>query len=67
MHTPLLPFTLKPTPPAPLLNAHTDLDGTAFGNEYATHKWSPQQLAEAERGLLRFVNYAIPGVNTPML
>jgi hypothetical protein len=47
----------------------SDLDGTAFPRTgtYGAHPWSLQQLAEHERGLLRFVEYAIPGVNTPML
>ena len=47
----------------------SDLDGTAFphAGKYGEHPWSPARLAEAERSLLRFVEYAIPGVNTPML
>ena len=47
----------------------SDIDGTAFPNvgRYSAHAWSPQQLAEAPRSLLRFVDYSIPGVNTPML
>jgi len=47
----------------------SDLDGTAFPHTgtYGEHAWSLQRLADAERSLLRFVEYAIPGVNTPML
>ena len=47
----------------------SDIDGTAFPNagQWGEHPWSLQRLAEAERSLLRFVDYAIPGVNSPML
>ena len=47
----------------------SDIDGTAFPNagQWGEHPWAPSRLAEAERSLLRFVEYAIPGVNTPML
>jgi len=47
----------------------SDLDGTAFpqSGKYGEHPWSLQRIADAERSLLRFVEYAIPGVNTPML
>ena len=46
----------------------SDIDGTAFPKvgTYAAHAWSPQQLAEGPRSLLRFVDYSIPGVNTPV-
>ena len=47
----------------------SDLEGTAFpdGHEYGEHPWSPASLAQAASGLLRLVDYSIPGVNTPML
>jgi len=47
----------------------SDIEGTAFPGmgEYGEHKWSLQRLADHERSLLRFVHYAIPGVNIPML
>ena len=47
----------------------SDLEGTAFpdAGTYGEHAWSLQKLANHERSLLRFVEYSIPGVNTPML
>ena len=47
----------------------SDLEGTAFpeSGPYGEHPWSLQRLADHERSLLRFVEYAIPGVNAPML
>ena len=47
----------------------SDLEGTAFPETgtYGEHAWSLQKLANHERSLLRFVEYSIPGVNTPML
>ena len=47
----------------------SDLDGTAFprAGKYGEHAWTPQKLADHERSLMRFIEYAIPGVNTPML
>ena len=47
----------------------SDLEGTAFpeAGKYGEHAWSLRKLANHERSLLRFVEYTIPGVNTPML
>jgi len=47
----------------------SDLEGTAFpaSGPYGVHPWSLQCMANHERSLLRFVDYAIPGVNAPML
>ena len=47
----------------------SDIDGTAFPNagRYGEHAWSLQRLAEAERSLLRFVEYALQPCNPATL